>query len=88
MKWLRVAVFGFLVMVLVGVGILLTVIVPRITAGWAGYEVEVSAGIVWLIWMSDCVVQYPYIAFPFGIGVCVAAGYLLGVFGSSDRRSG
>lgn len=88
MKWLRVAVFGFLVVTLVAVGVLLIVIVPGIKAGWAGYDVEVSAGMVWLVWMSDVAVQYPYIALPVAIGACVVAGYLLGIFGSSEGRSG
>lgn len=88
MKWLRMSIFGLLIAMMIAAGVFLCIVIPSLRADWVGYDVELSAGMVWIVWMSDIAVKYPYFALPAGVGVCVVAGYLLGVFGSSDGRLG
>ncbi|MBI5758033.1 MAG: hypothetical protein HZA46_05900 [Planctomycetales bacterium] len=87
MKWLRVSIFGFLVLCAVAAIACLYVVVPNLKLNWVGYDVELPEWLVWVVWMSDITVKYPHAVLPMALGGCVSVGYALGLVGSSNRRA-
>lgn len=87
-KWWSVFLCGFVTAILTVANLCLFFLVPRLKMVWSGYDVELPASLVYLIKFSDLMVNYFYLLVPAEIGAFVWVGYLLGVFGSTDERTG
>ncbi len=87
-KWSSAIIIGLVIAFLTAANLGLYFFVPRLKVVWSGYDVELPAGIVLLVKMSDLAVNYFYLMVPAEIGACVLVGYLMSVFGSTDERSG
>jgi len=88
-KWWSAFIFGCVTAILTAASLCLYFVVPRLKMVWYGYDVELPVSLVLLIKLSDLMVNYFYLLVPVMIGGCVLVGcYLLGVFGSTDERSG